>query len=98
MRVRLHRGAQREVAAQRKPGQRHRPVRPALRDVAQRMHHLVDAAGMEQRLVEAMAVAVITEVQPEDVPAVGEQATAGLQYIGGIDAAFPAVEQHGQPA
>src|SRR6185437_6305600 len=68
------------------------------RDVAQRMHHLVDAAGVEQRLVEAVAVAVVAEVEPEDVPAFGEQPTAGLQYISGIDAAFPTVEQHGESA
>ena len=60
------------------------------------MYHLVDAARMEQRFVEVMTVAVIAEVQAENIPAIPQQAATRLQHVGGIDAAFPTVEQHRQ--
>src|SRR3546814_5673317 len=52
------------------PGGDHRPRRPfrgqeAARDVAGRVRHLVDAVGVEQRLVEVVGVAMVAERSEE---------------------------------
>jgi hypothetical protein len=57
-------------------------------------HHLGDAAGMEQLGIEVVAVAVVTQVQADDVVPRVEQALPERQQVQRAGAALPAVQQH----
>ena len=67
-----------------------------LRERAHRAHHFGQPAGMEQLAVEMMRGAVIAQVQAHDFEAAREQGLRQRQHVGGVGAAFPAMQQHGE--
>ena len=87
------RNAQREIAAERKAADDERARRECRGDLLHGADDFVDAARMEQPLIQMMRVAVIAEVEPQHVAAIVEQAAGGVEDVARLRAAFPAVQQ-----
>ncbi len=83
---------QREITAEREPDQVERLVRPGTLDGADPVDDLVDAAGMEQALIQRLRPAVIAKVQPQDVIAGVLQILADRDHVVGVGATFPAMQ------
>jgi hypothetical protein len=97
-RVGPRRDAQGEVAAQREAAEAQRQFRNQLGDARHGADHLADPVGVEQLHVQVVAGAVVAQVQPDHRPALGVHARGGRQQVRGVPRAFPAVNQHGEPA
>jgi hypothetical protein len=66
--------------------------------VGQGIHDLIQTAGMKNSRVQMVRVAMIAEIQSENVEAGFVKSCAVGQDVVGIDAAFPAMQQNHQTA
>ena len=79
-----------------KPREHHRHVRETARERAHRADHFRQPAGMEQLAVQMVRGAVIAQIEAHDLEARCEQGLRQRQHVGGVGAALPAVQQHGE--
>jgi hypothetical protein len=89
---------QHEIAAEREPDEPQRLAERRLQR-AHRADHFRQQAGMEELPVEVVGIAVIAQVEAQDIEAALEELLAQRQHVQRLRTALPTVQQHhGAPA
>ena len=96
-RARVGRDPQHEIAAERKTAQEEPRRRKALRNRPRRADDLGQPAGMKDAAVEVVALAVIAQIEPQNVEPVVEEQCTERDDVTRFRVAFPAV-QHDRDA